>query len=122
MSTMHAYRTCLRVCCLPLPIPQELDQLHKIFQVMGMPDEVSWPVVSELPNFKAVCGLPAPLKQSSLAGIVNGRMDAAGLDLPKCMLTLAPQQRITARMALRHPYFGDMDALLRNPPRHLGFF
>jgi hypothetical protein len=31
---------------------QEIDQLFKIFQVMGTPTEASWPGVSQMPDFK----------------------------------------------------------------------
>lgn len=31
---------------------QEIDELYKIFQVMGTPDEHCWPGVRELPDWK----------------------------------------------------------------------
>ena len=35
---------------------QEIDELYKIFQVMGTPNEQIWPGVSQLPDYK-VCAL-----------------------------------------------------------------
>lgn len=36
-------------------------------------------------------------------------LDADGLDLLQAMLTYDPVYRISARMALQHPYFSDLD-------------
>ena len=33
--------------------PQEIDELYKIFQVLGTPCEATWPGVSHLPDYKA---------------------------------------------------------------------
>ena len=35
-----------------LPVPQEIDELYKIFQVLGTPSEANWPGVSQLPDYK----------------------------------------------------------------------
>lgn len=32
--------------------PQEIDELYKIFQVLGTPSEATWPGVSQLPDYK----------------------------------------------------------------------
>ena len=43
----------------PLPCcPQEIDELYKIFQVLGTPSEELWPGVSQLPDYKARRGQP----------------------------------------------------------------
>lgn len=41
-------------CCVAEPwlLPQEIDELYKIFQVLGTPSELSWPGVSQLPDYK----------------------------------------------------------------------
>jgi len=44
----------------------------------------------------------------SLERTVNG-MDAKGLDLLKSMLKYEPKQRISAKQALEHPYFDDLN-------------
>ncbi len=38
-------------------------------------------------------------------------LDAVGLDLLRSMLRYEPNKRVTARMALTHPYFDDIDEL-----------
>ena len=40
-------------CC---DCPQEIDELYKIFQIMGTPNEQTWPGVSQLPDFKVNVG------------------------------------------------------------------
>ena len=49
LSMEHAHTASL----LPCPLLQEIDELYKIFQVMGTPNEQVWPGVSELPDYKA---------------------------------------------------------------------
>jgi serine/threonine protein kinase len=39
-------------------------------------------------------------------------MDEVALDLLSKMLTLDPLQRITAKKALDHPYFDDLNAMI----------
>ncbi len=31
---------------------QEIDQLFKIFQIIGTPNETNWPGVSQMPDYK----------------------------------------------------------------------
>ena len=38
-------------------------------------------------------------------------LDAVGLDLLQSMLRYEPNKRVTARMALSHPYFADIEEL-----------
>lgn len=51
---MLFFRLCLLSQILRKPLfagDSEIDQLYKIFQVMGTPNEQSWPGVSNLPQF-----------------------------------------------------------------------
>lgn len=53
-------------CCRPVTLyalPQEIDELYKIFQVLGTPSEATWPGVSQLPDYKA--SRPDGLPQST---------------------------------------------------------
>lgn len=34
-------------------LPQEIDELYKIFQVLGTPNDQNWPGVSQLPEYQA---------------------------------------------------------------------
>ncbi len=93
--------------------PQEIDELFKIFMVMGTPDEHCWPGVRELPDWKETFPKwrPRPLSE------VAPTLDPLGLDLLSRMLVYDPAQRVTAREALTHPYFADLQALLQAHPR-----
>jgi serine/threonine protein kinase len=86
------------------PGDSEIDQLFKIFQVLGTPNEEIWPGVTKLPDFKP--SFPQwPTIDITLR--VPG-IDPAGLDLLKQMVCYEPSKRISARDALRHPYFKDL--------------
>ncbi|GBF90273.1 hypothetical protein Rsub_02379 [Raphidocelis subcapitata] len=92
---------------------EEIDELFKIFMVMGTPDEHCWPGVRELPDWKETFPKwrPRPLQE------IAPTLDPLGLDLLSRMLVYDPAQRVTAREALTHPYFADLQALLQAPPR-----
>nr|XP_027085244.1 cell division control protein 2 homolog A-like isoform X3 [Coffea arabica] len=68
------------------PGDSEIDELFKIFRVMGTPNEDTWPGVTSLPDFKSA--FPKWPSQK--------------------MLCLDPSKRITARKALEHEYFKDI--------------
>jgi hypothetical protein len=61
---------------------QEIDELFKIFQVLGTPTEETWPGVSALPDYKAVFPMWEP---RSLAEVVPA-LDPLGLDILQQML------------------------------------
>jgi serine/threonine protein kinase len=88
------------------PGDSEIDELFKIFQIMGTPTEETWPGISSLPDYKAAFPKWHP---KSLSEIVPG-MDEDGLDLLQKMLTYEPGKRISAKAALRHPYFANLEA------------
>ena len=93
----------------------ELDQIDKIFEMVGPPSESNWPTFQTLPNAKIFrwrstegekdvllaqkfpINTPPHFKQTFL--------DGNGYDLLHKLLTLDPSQRITASDALQHPYF-----------------
>ncbi|KAI3835347.1 hypothetical protein MKW98_020463 [Papaver atlanticum] len=86
------------------PGDSEIDELFKIFRIMGTPNEEIWPGVTSLPDFKSA--FPKwPAKD--LAGVVT-KLDSCGIDLLNKMLCLDPSKRITARNALEHEYFKDI--------------
>lgn len=88
------------------------DQLLRIFKLLGTPTESTWPQVVELPEYKKNFPYypPQPL-QSKLTMI-----DHLGLDLLSRMLQYQPQLRISAKDALNHPYFADLNQLVAIPP------
>eukprot|EP01080_Neovahlkampfia_damariscottae_P008285 gene8285-110_t len=83
----------------------EIDQLYKIFQVLGTPTEETWSGISSFPNYKN--SFPS-WKGIKLSDTLKG-MDEDGIDLIEKMLVYEPSQRISAKAALSHPYFDDLD-------------
>ncbi|KAJ6818915.1 cell division control protein 2-like protein A [Iris pallida] len=86
------------------PGDSEIDELFKIFRVLGTPNEDSWPGVSSLPDFKSAF----PKWPAKDLATVFPSLEAAGIDLLSKMLQLEPNKRITARHALDHAYFKDV--------------
>jgi len=88
------------------PGDSEIDQLYRIFRVCGTPNETIWPGVSRLPDW-----LPTfpQWNAKSMSSIVPG-VDPLGADLMGMMLTYEPNQRISGKDALLHPYFNELDA------------
>ena len=79
----------------------EIDQLFQIFKIQGTPDDEIWPDVSKLPDYKD--SFPKWSRQS--LNNFNPQLNIDGLDLLSKMLTYRPEDRITAKMALIHPFF-----------------
>jgi len=91
------------------PGDSEIDQLFKIFRLMGTPTDEMWPGVANYPDFKTTFPQWRP---QSLATAVP-ELDEQGLDLLSKMLQYHPKKRITARAALQHPYFDELKNILR---------
>ncbi|ONK73341.1 uncharacterized protein A4U43_C04F29950 [Asparagus officinalis] len=86
------------------PGDSEIDELFKIFRVLGTPNEDTWPGVTSLPDFKSAFPKWPP---KDLATVVPS-LELAGIDLLSKMLRLEPNKRITARQALEHEFFKDL--------------
>jgi len=83
----------------------EIDQLFRIFRTLTTPTEESWPGVSSLPDYKPIF---PNWKNNTLAQSVK-TLDAQGVDLLQKTLIYDPAGRISAKAALEHPYFEDLD-------------
>ncbi|XP_048590850.1 cyclin-dependent kinase C-2-like isoform X1 [Brassica napus] len=84
------------------PGKTEIDQLKKICELCGSPDENNWPGVSEMPLYERF--KPSlPLKSRVIE--TYGHFDAHALELLECMLVLDPPKRISAKDALDSDYF-----------------
>lgn len=84
------------------PGKDEPEQINKIFDICGTPNEEIWPGVSKIPwynNFK-----PTRLVKRRLREHYR-HFDRHALDLLDRMLTLDPTQRISAKDALDAEYF-----------------
>ncbi|PYH99984.1 negative regulator of the PHO system [Aspergillus ellipticus CBS 707.79] len=80
------------------------DQLLKIFKVMGTPTELTWPGVSQLPQYRADFPVCPPQRLQHIIPSI----DPLGADLLGRMLQLCPDMRISAADALQHPWFQDL--------------
>lgn len=91
-----------------LPGDSEIDQIFKIFKLLGTPSKSSWPGVTEydfwkdsFPKFNPV---PGEFEQHC-----DRFDDKNGLDLMRQLVKLVPSERISVIEALNHPYFDDLD-------------
>lgn len=80
----------------------EIDQLGKIFHVLGTPTDATWPGVSSLPNFIEF----TPNDPMDLHLLFSAASEDA-IDLLQKCFTFDPKYRITAAQALAHPYFSN---------------
>ncbi|CDQ86163.1 unnamed protein product, partial [Oncorhynchus mykiss] len=96
-------------CALPLPRPlfrgsSDVDQLGKIFDVVGVPSVEDWPQEVALPQSAFS---PRPPQQ---IGNLIPDMDELGKSLILQFLAFNPAKRISAFAALTHPYFQSVDS------------
>jgi len=88
------------------PGDSEIDQLYSIFRVLGTPNEQLWNGVSSYPDFKTT--FPQWTPQSWTKVINDKDYIPHGVDLLSKMLIYEPSKRISAREALKHPFFQDL--------------
>ncbi|KZW02932.1 Pkinase-domain-containing protein [Exidia glandulosa HHB12029] len=91
----------LRGCPL-FPGDSEIDQIFKIFQLLGTPNEDNWEGVTKLPDFKPT--FPQWSARTDFDKMFVG-LEKPGIDLIRQMLIYDTSKRISAKRALAHPYF-----------------
>lgn len=84
----------------------EIDQLYKIFRVLGTPDNTVWPGIVHLPDFKASFPRWEPMQIT--ARNLKIYDDRKAIDLFKKMMRYDPNDRISAAEAVGHSYFDDV--------------
>eukprot|EP00937_MAST-01D_sp_MAST-1D-sp2_P004337 g4337.t1 len=90
------------------PGDSEIDELYKIFRGLGTPTNAVWPGVEELPDF-AVTFPKWPVRAISTLIKKDNMLCPEGLDLLQKMLHFDPSKRISAKAAMEHPYFNELD-------------
>ena len=83
----------------------EVDQLHRIYDLCGVPNEENWPGVTSLKNYKIF--LPDKMTENKLKSELAkiNKIDELGIDLLVKMLELDPNKRISIDDAINHQYF-----------------
>uniref|UniRef100_A0A8C3GQ02 Cyclin dependent kinase 15 n=1 Tax=Cairina moschata TaxID=8855 RepID=A0A8C3GQ02_CAIMO len=87
------------------------EQLEKIWEVLGVPTENTWPGLSKLPNYKPAFW-PVLISCTFSSHFPRLSRVPAAEDLVSGMLTAFPQRWISAQDALLHGFFS---ALLPSP-------
>lgn len=90
------------------PGDSEIDEIFKIFKILGTPDEHDWPGVTSLPDYKS--SFPK-WKRNIEEDIISGDgarvLGEDGLDLLEALLVYDPAGRMSAKQACGHHYFAD---------------
>ncbi|KAF8369044.1 cdk-2, partial [Pristionchus pacificus] len=91
----------------------EIDQLFKIFKVLGTPTSKNWPGVEKMADWKAqfpqwTGGI------ERLGEIIGDKLDDDGLNLLYIMMLYIPDNRVTAKAAISHRYL--RNTLMNLPP------
>uniref|UniRef100_A0A8H7TS36 Cyclin-dependent kinase 1 n=1 Tax=Bionectria ochroleuca TaxID=29856 RepID=A0A8H7TS36_BIOOC len=83
------------------PGDSEIDEIFKIFRILGTPTEDVWPGVTSYPDFKS----SFPKWERDFDKPLCHSLDDAGLHMLEAMLVYDPAGRMSAKQACNHPYF-----------------
>eukprot|EP00039_Didymoeca_costata_P018941 m.335602 g.335602 ORF g.335602 m.335602 type:complete len:338 (+) comp17637_c0_seq1:231-1244(+) len=86
------------------PADSEIHELYQIFHILGTPSEDHWPGVTRLKFFN----MEFPKWKAQPLSKILPALEPEGIDLLQATMHYAPAERISARAALRHPYFRDV--------------
>ena len=84
------------------PGDSEIDQLFRVFRVLGTPTDATWPGIRACRDYSA--SFPLWPHVPSLAGLLP-HLPPAGVALVESLLQYDPSRRQSAREALTHEYF-----------------
>ena len=84
----------------------DVDQLFKIFNILGLPSEQDWPINSVIPldSFSSNNNLKK-IQHGAMFKKLMPNMDMNAIDLLTKLLDFNIQKRITCKNALNHEYF-----------------
>ena len=91
----------------------EINQLEKIYNVLGTPTRSEWPQLVDMAWFELL--RPAERKTNTFAEKYQERLTPAAFELLQAMFLYDPAKRPTAADVLEHPYFSTEDP----PPRQV---
>ncbi|VUC38013.1 unnamed protein product [Clonostachys rosea] len=83
------------------PGDSEIDEIFKIFRILGTPTEDVWPGVTTYPDFKS----SFPKWERNYDQPLCHSLDDSGLHMLEAMLVYDPAGRMSAKQACNHPYF-----------------
>ncbi|CAM9557144.1 unnamed protein product [Lampetra fluviatilis] len=102
-------------------VPGVWDQMERVWQVLGTPNEEEWPEVTSLPLYKPEDIVPQKPRQLGRVWRMLGCVPHAE-DLARSLLQCCPGRRLPAHAALRHSFFSDLPARVRALPDALSVF
>ncbi|KAH9834692.1 cell division control protein 2 serine/threonine protein kinase [Teratosphaeria destructans] len=88
------------------PGDSEIDEIFKIFRILGTPTENDWPGVTSFPDFKS--SFPKWERKEDQELVSRDGIEMLGdqgLDLLESLLQYDPAGRISAKQSVSHPYF-----------------
>jgi cyclin-dependent kinase 7 len=94
-----------------MPGNTDVDQLNIICREIGSPTEDIWPGVTSLEGYLS---MDTPIRTKKDFQITFPQLSPAGIDLLMKMLSLNPNNRITARAALQHDWWTQLPKPSRN--------
>ncbi|KAM0723806.1 hypothetical protein Q7P37_000796 [Cladosporium fusiforme] len=90
------------------PGDSEIDEIFKIFRILGTPSEADWPGVTSFPDFKSSFPKWERKQDDEMVNADGVKvLGENGLDLLESMLVYDPAGRISAKQAVHHPYFAE---------------
>ena len=95
-----------------LPIFQganQIDQLWKIFRVLGTPTQQTWPGIGTLKGYSS-----APIWQAVIFKELFPILSEDGIDFIRKVLVLDPAKRLNSYQALHHEYFREYNYVQKN--------
>uniref|UniRef100_A0A8C9EWI7 cyclin-dependent kinase n=1 Tax=Pavo cristatus TaxID=9049 RepID=A0A8C9EWI7_PAVCR len=95
------------------------EELHLIFRLLGTPTEDTWPGITSNEEFRAY-----NFTQYRAQPLINHapRLDSDGTDLLMNLLLYEAKSRISAEVALRHPYFKSLGERVHLLPDNVSIF
>ena len=88
------------------PGDSEIDEIFKIFRVLGTPTEEDWPGVTSFPDFKSSFPKWERKRDEEMVSDDGAKvLGDSGLDLLEALLQYDPAARISAKQAVAHQYF-----------------